>query len=60
MEKLYQSSSGKLTLLQDFVKMWYLRKEQVEDKTMYTLGPRIFKELSSECIVAALEKVRMQ
>ncbi|GJQ13316.1 hypothetical protein GpartN1_g5107.t1 [Galdieria partita] len=56
-EKAYQGSNGKLTILQDLVKMWYLRKEQVEDETVYTLGPRIFKELSSDCMIGALEKL---
>ncbi|GJD09273.1 hypothetical protein Gasu2_35320 [Galdieria sulphuraria] len=56
-ERAFQGSSGKFTLLQDLVKMWYLRKEQVEDEIFYTLGPRIFKELSSDGIIVALEKL---
>lgn len=57
-DRLYQNANGRFTLLQDLTKMWYLRKEQVDHETIYTLGPRVFKELDAESMIGALETVR--
>ncbi|KAK4523377.1 hypothetical protein GAYE_PCTG52G1272 [Galdieria yellowstonensis] len=54
-DRLYQNANGRFTLLQDLTKMWYLRKEQVDHETIYTLGPRVFKELDAESMIGALE-----
>jgi hypothetical protein len=54
-DRLYQNANGRFTLLQDLTKMWYLRKEQVDHETIYTLGPRVFKELDAESMIEALE-----
>eukprot|EP00871_Galdieria_phlegrea_P002513 jgi/Galph1/3262/GphlegSOOS_G1930.1 len=52
-----QETSGKATFYQELVKMWYLRKEQWDDVTMYCLGPRIFKELSPENMLVSIERL---